>query len=301
VANAWREHPRLRGRFLLDHQDDLQVVVHDGGPQVTRIVPEIVWVTVTGMDGDLFQGRVQNQPHNVRTVHRGQQIRFFFPQGAVYPILVTDKYLQECGAWIIHPCRQCGLSELFDAPSDLFRVLFPQQPRSAELNEFPVICPQCEGEQGLAWRGASVGSDVEAEPHPTPAHEEASQTGQEAKSLSESGLGGTYLETARRWAENMTEIGVLLASIENDASADLALHGLEVRIDLHKDLSRRIESYQMSEAAHRVLAITSRAEYLEATSGMTVSRLVVQNNALVAQSKAPGKAKEIEAVMTQVQ
>src|SRR5436305_12270540 len=81
MANEWREHPMLKGRFLPNHPDDLQVVVHDGGPQVTRNEPEIVWVTVTGMDGDLFRGRVQNQSHSLQTVHRGDEIKFIMPEG----------------------------------------------------------------------------------------------------------------------------------------------------------------------------------------------------------------------------
>src|SRR5437763_5461461 len=79
MANEWREHARLKARFLPDYPDDLQVVVHDGGPQITRNEPEVVWVTVTGMDGDLFWGRVRNQPHNLQTVRRGDEIKFVMP------------------------------------------------------------------------------------------------------------------------------------------------------------------------------------------------------------------------------
>src|SRR5436309_14955715 len=125
----------LKGRFLPNHPDDLQVVVHDGGPQINRNEPEIVWATVTGMDGNLFWGRVLNQPHHLETVHRGDEIKFVMPAGNapaalrelaairvglrqpaltgwLAPILVTDKYLRERAAWTIHPCPQCGLSEL---------------------------------------------------------------------------------------------------------------------------------------------------------------------------------------------
>jgi hypothetical protein len=57
----WRTHPKLKGRFLPEHPDDLQVIVHDGGPRVTDKRPEAVWVTITGCDGDVFTGRVLNQ------------------------------------------------------------------------------------------------------------------------------------------------------------------------------------------------------------------------------------------------
>jgi hypothetical protein len=39
---AWREHPKFKRRFLPDHPDDLQVLVHDGGPRITQKRPELV-------------------------------------------------------------------------------------------------------------------------------------------------------------------------------------------------------------------------------------------------------------------
>ncbi|MGV3721034.1 MAG: hypothetical protein ACO1SX_08995, partial [Actinomycetota bacterium] len=45
---AWRAHPKLRGRLHPDHPDDLQVIVHDGGPRISTHAPEAVWVSVTG-------------------------------------------------------------------------------------------------------------------------------------------------------------------------------------------------------------------------------------------------------------
>ena len=58
MSSEWREHPKLRDRFLPDHPDDLQVLVHDGGPRISRNPAEAVWVTVIGMDGEVFRGRV---------------------------------------------------------------------------------------------------------------------------------------------------------------------------------------------------------------------------------------------------
>src|SRR5688572_7385786 len=78
-AMHWRTHPKLKGRFLPEHPDDLQVIVHDGGPRITDRSPEAVWVTVTGCDRDVFIGRVLNQPTQLRTVQQGQQIRFVMP------------------------------------------------------------------------------------------------------------------------------------------------------------------------------------------------------------------------------
>ena len=163
---TWREHPQLKGRFLPDHPDDLQVIVHDGGPRITRTPPELVWVTVTGMDGDVFRGRVLNQPHHLQSVRQGSQVQFVMPAGAEHPVMVTDKYLRERGAWVIHPCRKCGLSELFDAPSDLIRVVFPNSPPGAEMSMFTALCPLCGGFLGVQSQSAAAADGGEAAPPP---------------------------------------------------------------------------------------------------------------------------------------
>ena len=165
MPSDWREHPKLKGRFLLDHPDDLQVIVHDGGPRTTRTAPEAVWVTVTGIEGDVFQGRVLNQPHNLQTVRQGSEIRFMMPVGSEHPVMVTDKYLRERGDWIIHPCGKCGMSELFDAPSDLVRVVFPNLPPDGQMSMFTAICPLCGGIQGVESKSVPTGTaDASAAP-----------------------------------------------------------------------------------------------------------------------------------------
>jgi hypothetical protein len=144
---AWRTHPHLAGRFLPDYPDDLQVVVHDGGPRLASAPPEVVWVSVRGVDRDLFQGRVLNQPHNLKSVSQGSLIQFIMPASGDHPILVTDKYLAERGNWIIKPCNGCGLAELFDAPSDLIALLFPDLQNEGNPMVFTSFCPQCGGVQ----------------------------------------------------------------------------------------------------------------------------------------------------------
>jgi len=114
--------------------------------------PEAVWVTVTACDADIFTGRVLNQPSQLNTVQRGQQIRFIMPGGSEHPVLVTDKYLRERPAWTIHPCQKGGLTELFDAPSDLMRVVFPNVPEGAIMEAFTSFCPLCGGVQSLEFR-----------------------------------------------------------------------------------------------------------------------------------------------------
>ena len=114
-----------------------------------------MWVNVTGCDSDVFAGRVLNQPAQLLTVQQGQQIRFIMPTGIEYPVLVTDKYLCERPAWTIHPCQKCGLTELFDAPSDLMRVVFPNVPEGAVMEAFTSFCPLCGGVQALEFRATS--------------------------------------------------------------------------------------------------------------------------------------------------
>jgi hypothetical protein len=139
----------LAGRFLPEHPDDLQVLVHEGGPRLTDRHPEVVWITVTGCEGEVFTGRVLNQPTQLSTIRQGQQIRFLMPAACEHPILVTDKYLRERSGWTIHPCRTCGFSELFDAPSDLMRAAFPDLPKDAGVEAFTSFCPFCGGVQTL--------------------------------------------------------------------------------------------------------------------------------------------------------
>jgi hypothetical protein len=145
--HPWRTHPDLKGRFHPDFPDDVQVVIHDGGPRVTPHKPELVWVRVTDCTGSLFSGRVLNAPTQLTTVHEDQDIQFLLPSGSKYLVMVTSKYLAERDQWIIHPCDKCGFTELFDAPSDLIRVIFPNQPKGAAMEMFTSFCPMCGGVQ----------------------------------------------------------------------------------------------------------------------------------------------------------
>ena len=169
MSSEWREHPKLKGRFLPDHPDDLQVFVHDGGPRISRNPAEAVWVTVTGMDGGVLWGRVLNQPHNLQSVRPGSEIKFVVADGAEFPVMVTDKYLRERGAWVIHPCRKRGFSELFDSPSDLMRVIFPNTPAGVQMSMFTAFCPLCGGVQGVQAKDDPAIGEGEPAPVSQPA------------------------------------------------------------------------------------------------------------------------------------
>jgi len=86
------------------------------------------------MDGEVFQGRVLNQPHRLQSVRQWSEIKFVPAAGAEFPVMVTAKYLKER-----------GFSELFDAPSDLIRVVLPSMSSAAQMNMFTAFCPLCGG------------------------------------------------------------------------------------------------------------------------------------------------------------
>ncbi|MFQ6041948.1 MAG: DUF2314 domain-containing protein [Candidatus Poribacteria bacterium] len=145
----WRTHSLLRGRFHSEYPDDLQVIVHDGGPRISKKTPELVWVRVTAMSDGVFSGRLLNTPSQLETVKKGDTVRFVVANGAPHPVMATEKYLRERPKWRIHPCEKCGFAELFYAPSDLMRVIFPNAPKDSVIEMFTSFCPLCGGVQGV--------------------------------------------------------------------------------------------------------------------------------------------------------
>lgn len=148
-AKPWRTDPLLQGRFHPEYPDDLQVTVHDGGPRVTKNVPEFMWVSVVAMSGRAYRGKLLNKPHNLTTAKQGEEILFLAGPKGIDPFRVTAKYLKEREHWHILPCDKCGMSELFDAPSDLIAVIFPTLKDRKDVAEmkFTSFCPLCRGIQ----------------------------------------------------------------------------------------------------------------------------------------------------------
>lgn len=147
MKQVWRSHPKLRGRFHPESPDDVQVLVHDGGPRITDRLPETVWVTITGCeDSGFLIGRILNQPEQLTTVSQGAEIKFTAPAGE-HLLMVTDKYLHERRNWVVQPCDRCGLDELFDAPSDLVPAIFSDLPEGASMETFTSFCGVCGGVQ----------------------------------------------------------------------------------------------------------------------------------------------------------
>lgn len=157
MTHSWRDHPKLKHRFHPDAPDDVQVLVHDGGPRLSDRRPESVWVTVTGVDSsDVFTGRLLNQPHGLESIAQGSEIKFVAPSGE-HLLMVTEKYISERRHWIIEPCNNCGLDELFDAPSDLIRVIFPDTAEDDTVEMFSSFCGVCGGIQVLQHVDSDLG------------------------------------------------------------------------------------------------------------------------------------------------
>ena len=148
-TTPWRSDPMLNGQFHPEYPDDLQVVVHDGGPRFTDKQAELVWVTATGKHGKAYRGKVLNQPQGLLSVKQGDEILFIAVSGSEHPFQVSEKYLDERNDWVIKPCDKCGFAELFDAPSDLLKKVFPNVGKNAneEMQMFTSFCPMCGGVQ----------------------------------------------------------------------------------------------------------------------------------------------------------
>lgn len=147
AEHVWRNDPALAGRFHPDYPDDLQVIVHEGGPRVTQARPELIWVRITGKQGEAYQGTLLNEPHQLPSLKQHDAILFLAPSATIEPYLVTEQYLRERKEWYIGPCNKCGMPDLFDAPSALQAKIFPNVPADAKVEAFTSFCPVCGGVQ----------------------------------------------------------------------------------------------------------------------------------------------------------
>ena len=86
-----QNHPKLIGRFHPDYPNDIQVLVHDGGPRISSVSPELIWVTVISERNSIFRGRILNAPHNLKSVSQYDEISFLVPDGSPHPVLVDRK------------------------------------------------------------------------------------------------------------------------------------------------------------------------------------------------------------------
>lgn len=154
MQKEWHKDPKLQGRFHPDYPDDLQVVVHNGGPRLSKNRPELVWVRIIGCKDNIYSGEVLNQPKQLEEINQASIIDFIIPETGEFPLQVRKKYLSERANWIVTPCNKCGLTELFDAPSDLIKVTFPDTPSDVILEMFTAFCGFCGGVQVVQYKDA---------------------------------------------------------------------------------------------------------------------------------------------------
>jgi len=100
---------------------------------------------------------------------------FTLPRLVFDRLAIPDLYdPDERPDWSITPCNRCGLSELFDAPSDLMRVVFPNLPagENAQMQMFTAFCGACGGIQMVRSRRVEGSSESRSQaqmPEPAPA------------------------------------------------------------------------------------------------------------------------------------
>ena len=161
IMPVWREDPYLKNRFHPTYPDDVQVLIHNGGPRMSDRTPELVWVRVLRQMPDHFEGVILNQPENLENLKQGDLIWFITSESSPHPLYVTQKYLDQRKQWTITPCDKCGFSELFDAPMELIDKVFPERPHNCTPEGFTTFCAYCGGVQ-IVFK--SDLDDMEVEP-----------------------------------------------------------------------------------------------------------------------------------------
>lgn len=138
LEHPWRAAPALAGRFTVPgYPDDLQVLVHDGGPKFTESPLELIWARVVSQEGCDFFAIAANQPTGVHAVRHGEMFAFRASAGLPHPLMVSADYRRERSRASIEPCERCGADELLDPPSRLVAHAFGDGdiPPTAVLNE----------------------------------------------------------------------------------------------------------------------------------------------------------------------
>jgi hypothetical protein len=103
----WRNHPKLAGRLQAERGDDVEVIIHDGQPSICGRPGEIAWVRIVGVDGEVFRATVLNQPAQLESVAKDEEILFIVPSRGRYPIKARPSYLAERPTWrLLLPCGE---------------------------------------------------------------------------------------------------------------------------------------------------------------------------------------------------
>ena len=169
-----RYHPASRrsGKDSFpEPEKSLQVILHDGNPTRTGIKSQLASVRVIARDREVpifgnvmlsvFRGIVIEDVKELKTVQVNDEILFVVPTRGPHPLLVTEQYLEERPRWsLTTPCRQCGMSELFDPPSGHVARHFPSLTEEEKRRiSFTASCGFCGG--GMVVRMMRKAAGVE--------------------------------------------------------------------------------------------------------------------------------------------
>lgn len=146
----WRNHPVLKDKFHRDYPDDTQAFLHEGF-RATTVKPELVWIRVTGMNDNIVTAELLNQPVNLKSFHANESYTFQL-NGSGKLIYVSPEYLEEIKDWKISPCEKCANDVLFDTPSTICRIAFPDMPGDAVMQVFTTFCPMCGNAMAVSQR-----------------------------------------------------------------------------------------------------------------------------------------------------
>ncbi|TAK17422.1 MAG: DUF4062 domain-containing protein, partial [Acidobacteria bacterium] len=145
----WRNDPALKGRFHPQDPDDIEVLIHDGHPQLTGKAPERAWVRMRGGRSGVWKGTLLNQPFHLTSIRKGDEVSFIAPKGGQYLVQVTEPYLRERREWQIGACSKCGMTETLGPPSDLLAHTNVPAAQRGGVRKMTAPCPVCDGVQVL--------------------------------------------------------------------------------------------------------------------------------------------------------
>lgn len=157
--SVWRSDPHLAGRFHPDYPDDLQVLVHNGSFRFSQHAPELMWVRVLarlewthndGRIGYVYRGVLLNKPHWLPNVKEGETLLFRAHKEYPHAVYHTHQSAMEQDYCEITPCSRCKLPFLFDPPTALVKLTFPNIQDNLEAGStsvFTSFCPMC-GKEG---------------------------------------------------------------------------------------------------------------------------------------------------------
>ena len=158
MSKEWENCAALLGRTHPNYPDDLQVVVHQGGPRFSSLPPEYIWVKIIGYDQGIFKGTIRNKPHNLTDYKLGSEILFHIPSNkSCKPVMLTQEVVHESKQWTVVPCTKGYNEILFDPPSKFVEKIFPNLGADNGPEAFTYFCGICGGVMVVRAKGS--GSD----------------------------------------------------------------------------------------------------------------------------------------------